>query len=53
MLGEVQTEGDAEDDFERPETPHEIILRRVQDMVRDRPEDSAKLIRTMLLEEQQ
>ena len=53
VLGEVQTEVDAEDDFERPETPHEIILRRVQDMVRDRPEDSAKLIRTMLLEEQQ
>ncbi len=53
VLGEFQTEVDAEDDFERPETPHEIILRRVQDMVRDRPEDSAKLIRTMLLEEQQ
>ena len=53
VLGEVQTDVDEEDAFERPETPHEIILRRVQDMVRERPEDSAKLIRTMLLEEQQ
>ena len=40
-----------EEEFERPETPHEMILSRVQHMVRDRPEDAAKLIRTMLVEE--
>ena len=40
-----------EEDFERPETPHDIILSRVQQMVRERPEDAAKLIRTMLVEE--
>ena len=50
VLGEVQPDVE-EDDFERPETPHEITLRRVQDMVRERPEDAAKLIRTMLMEE--
>ncbi len=50
VLGEVA--GDVEeDDFERPETPHDIILSRVQQMVRERPEDAAKLIRTMLVEE--
>ncbi|MBT4502527.1 MAG: flagellar M-ring protein FliF [Gemmatimonadetes bacterium] len=50
VLGEVQPEAD-EEEFERPETPHEMILTRVQQMVRERPEDAAKLIRTMLMEE--
>lgn len=50
VLGEVQPEV-AEEEFERPETPHEILVARVQQMVRERPEDSAKLIRTMLMEE--
>lgn len=50
VLGEVQPEV-AEETFERPETPHEIILTRVQQMVRERPEDAAKLIKTMLMEE--
>ena len=50
VLGEVA--GDVDDEeFERPETPHDILLSRVQQMVRDRPEDSAKLIRTMLVAE--
>ncbi|MFP6590933.1 MAG: hypothetical protein VCE12_10475, partial [Candidatus Latescibacterota bacterium] len=50
VLGEIS--GDIEDgEFERPETPHDIILGRVQQMVRERPEDAAKLIRTMLVEE--
>jgi flagellar M-ring protein FliF len=50
VLGEIS--GDVEEDeFERPETPHDIILSRVQQMVRERPEDAAKLIRTMLVEE--
>ena len=49
VLGEVSEV--EEDDFERPETPHDIILSRVQQMVRERPEDAAKLIRTMLVEE--
>ncbi len=50
VLGEVSTDVE-EDDFERPETPHEMILGRVQQMVRERPEDAAKLIRTMLMDE--
>jgi len=50
VLGEVAPEIE-EDEFERPETPHEIVLGRVQQMVRERPEDAAKLIRTMLIEE--
>jgi len=50
VLGEIA--GDVEEeDFERPETPHDIILGRVQQMVRERPEDAAKLIKTMLVEE--
>ena len=49
VLGEVSDIEEAE--FERPETPHDIILSRVQQMVRERPEDAAKLIRTMLVEE--
>ena len=51
VLGEVQADVEEEEDFERPETPHEMTLRRVQEMVRERPEDASKLIRTMLLEE--
>ncbi|MBT4499844.1 MAG: flagellar motor switch protein FliG [Gemmatimonadetes bacterium] len=35
-----------------PATPHEAILWRVQNMVRQRPEDGAKLVRTMLTEEE-
>lgn len=50
VLGEILDDVD-EEEFERPETPHEITLRRVQDIVRERPEDAAKLIRTMLMEE--
>ncbi len=50
VLGEVSTDV-AEEEFERAETPHEIILGRVQQMVRERPEDAAKLIRTMLMDE--
>lgn len=50
VLGEVAGDVD-EEEFERPETPHDILLSRVQQMVRDRPEDSAKLIRTMLVAE--
>jgi flagellar M-ring protein FliF len=50
VLGEISADIE-EDDFERPETPHEMILGRVQQMVRERPEDAAKLIRTMLMEE--
>ena len=49
VLGEVSEV--EEEEFERPETPHDIILSRVQQMVRERPEDAAKLIRTMLVEE--
>lgn len=51
VLGEVSTDVE-EEDFERPETPHEMILGRVQQMVRERPEDAAKLIRTMLMDEE-
>ena len=36
-----------------PETPHEITLGRIAQMISERPEDAAKLIRTMLLEEAQ
>jgi flagellar M-ring protein FliF len=50
VLGEISADIE-EDDFERPETPHEMILGRVQQAVRERPEDAAKLIRTMLMEE--
>ncbi len=51
VLGEVSTDVE-EEEFERAETPHEIILGRVQQMVRERPEDAAKLIRTMLMDEE-
>ena len=51
VLGEVADDVE-EEEFERPETPHEMILSRVQQMVRDRPEDASKLIRTMLVEDE-
>jgi flagellar M-ring protein FliF len=38
---------------ELPETPHEIILGRIAQLITERPEDAAKLIRTMLIEEAQ
>ncbi len=50
VLGEISADIE-EEEFERPETPHEMILGRVQQMVRERPDDAAKLIRTMLMEE--
>jgi flagellar M-ring protein FliF len=50
VLGEIAGDVD-EEEFERPETPHDIILSRVQQMVRERPEDAAKLVRTMLVED--
>ena len=50
VLGEISDEIE-EEDFDRPETPHEMIMGRVRQMVRERPEDAAKLIRTMLVEE--
>jgi len=49
VLGEVAGEVE-EEDFERPATPHDLILSRVQQIVRERPEDAAKLLRTMLVE---
>jgi flagellar M-ring protein FliF len=36
-----------------PETPHEITLGRISQMISERPEDAARLIRTMLLEDAQ
>jgi flagellar M-ring protein FliF len=50
VLGELSAEMEDEE-FDRPETPHDIIVNRVQQMVRERPEDAAKLIRTMIIEE--
>ena len=38
---------------ELPETPHEIILGRIAQLISERPEDAAKLIRTMLIEDAQ
>jgi flagellar M-ring protein FliF len=49
VVGEVAGEVD-EQSFERPETPHDILVSRVQQMVREQPENSAKLIKTMLVE---
>lgn len=45
----------AEDDIseELPETPHEILLGRIASLITERPEDAAKLIRTMLIEDAQ
>ena len=41
----------AEEALDHSETPHDILLIRVQQRVRKRPEDAAKLVRTMLMEE--
>jgi flagellar M-ring protein FliF len=43
----------ADDDVseELPETPHEILLGRIASLITERPEDAAKLIRTMLIED--
>jgi len=49
VLGEVAGEVE-EPQFERVETPHDILLSRIQQMVREQPENAAKLIRTMLVE---
>jgi hypothetical protein len=40
-----------EKDIKRPETPHDIILARVQLMVQERLEDAADLIRAMIVED--
>ncbi len=51
---EAQRELEEDDAGEElPETPHEIILGRIAQLISDRPEDAAKLIRTMLIEESQ
>ena len=50
VLGEMASEID-EEEFERPETPHDILVTRVQQMVSEQPEDAAKLIRTMMLDD--
>lgn len=49
VLGEVAGEVE-EQAFDRPDTPHDILVSRVQQMVREQPENSAKLIKTMLVE---
>lgn len=36
---------------ELPETPHELLLGRIAHLISERPEDAAKLIRTMLIED--
>lgn len=45
----------AEEDVaeELPETPHELLLGRIAQLISERPEDAAKLIRTMLIEDAQ
>ena len=40
-----------EEEFARPETPHDILVGRIQNMVRERPEDAAKLVRTMMVDQ--
>lgn len=51
---EAQRELEEEEATEElPETPHEIILGRIAQLISERPEDAAKLIRTMLIEEEQ
>lgn len=54
ILMEAQRELEEDDATEElPETPHEIILGRIAQLITERPEDAAKLIRTMLIEEAQ
>ena len=49
---EAQRELEEDDAGEElPETPHEIILGRIAQLISERPEDAAKLIRTMLIED--
>lgn len=49
---EAQKELEEDDAGEElPETPHEIILGRIAQLISERPEDAAKLIRTMLIED--
>ena len=49
---EAQRELEEETEMEElPETPHEIILGRIAQLITERPEDAAKLIRTMLIED--
>ncbi len=51
---DAQRELQADDAGEElPETPHEIILGRIAQLISERPEDAAKLIRTMLIEDAQ
>ena len=50
VLGEIQADVE-EEEFERPETPHEILITRIQQMVRERPEDASKLVRTMMMDD--
>ena len=61
VTGGVETTGkrdvsidpeEKQDGRKHPKTPHEMILNRIQQMVRERPDDAAKLIRTMLVEEE-
>ena len=51
---EAQLELEEDDAVEElPETPHEIILGRIAQLITERPEDAARLIRTMLIEDAQ
>ena len=51
---EAQRELEEDDAIEElPETPHEIILGRIAQLITERPEDAARLIRTMLIEDAQ
>ncbi|MCZ6635107.1 MAG: flagellar basal-body MS-ring/collar protein FliF [bacterium] len=51
---EAQRELEDDDAIEElPETPHEIILGRIAQLITERPEDAARLIRTMLIEDSQ
>ena len=50
----LQAKAELEDESvaeELPETPHELLLGRIAHLISERPEDAAKLIRTMLIED--
>ena len=52
----MEAQRELEDDEvseELPETPHELLLGRIAQLITERPEDAAKLIRTMLIEDGQ
>ena len=52
----MEAQRELEDDDvseELPETPHELLLGRIAQLISERPEDAAKLIRTMLIEDAQ